>query len=223
MEKAAKNDLKWLHRDEWAWAERYLQERANSLGSSAAFIPRRRNPDYSGTVELIRFFEQHAAGLKLVERMKNALRQRRYRSPSNGKQACTFSLPNSTVKKLRRLAAAPGQTETSIVTELIDDLYSFTQEQQRKAKQLKGATQSEQKAAKQTNAMLKRQLDEAMKHLERHVELLVMWESSMETNHPPFNGDEADARREVEKRMKGIKRSLNLIAFKHDVVSERLI
>ncbi|MNF07435.1 hypothetical protein D3C80_2076130 [compost metagenome] len=71
--------------------------------------------------------------------------------------------------------------------------------------------------------MLKRQLDEAMKHLERHVELIVMWESSMETNHPPFNGDEADAHREVEKRMKGIKRSLNLIAFKHDVVSERLI
>ncbi|KAA6178317.1 hypothetical protein F3K50_05220 [Pseudomonas marginalis] len=94
--------------------------------------------------------------------MKNALRQRRYRSPSNGKQACTFSLPNSTVKKLRRLAAAPGQTETSIVTELIDDLHSFTQEQQRKAKQLKDAAQSEQKVAKQTNAMLKRQLDEAM-------------------------------------------------------------
>ena len=80
----------------------------------------------------------------------------------------------------------------------------------------------QREAAKQTNAMLKRQLDEAMKHLVRHVELLVMWESSMKTN-PPFNGDEADAHREVKKRMKGIKRSLNLIAFKHDVVSERLI
>lgn len=109
------------------------------------------------------------------------------------------------------------------MTELIDDLHSFTQEQQRKAKQLKEAAQSEQKAAKQTNAMLNRQLDEAMKHLERHVELLVMWESSMETSPPPFNGDEADARREVEKRMKGVKRSLNFTAFEHNVVSERLI
>ena len=79
----------------------------------------------------------------------------------------------------------------------------------------------QREAAKQTNAMLKRQLDEAMKHLVRHVELLVgnrRWKPI-----PPFNGDEADAHREVKKRMKGIKRSLNLIAFKHDVVSERLI
>jgi len=49
-----------------------------------------------------------------------------------------------------------------------------------------------------------------------------MWESSMEINHTPFNGDEADARREIEKRMTGVQRSLNFIAFEHDVVSERL-
>jgi hypothetical protein len=71
--------------------------------------------------------------------------------------------------------------------------------------------------------MLRSQLEEVMKHLERHLELLVMWETSMESNQPPFDGDETDARREVEKRMKGIKRSLNVIAFKHDVIGERLI
>ncbi len=222
MEKAAKKTTKWLHQDEWQWVERYLQQRAPQTIREVAF-KKFRAPGYAGTQQIIKDLEQTPDGLKLIERLKNALRQRRYRSPGNGRQACTFSLPDSTIKRLRRLAKAPGQSKTSIVTELIDGLHNLTQEQQRKAKLLKEAVQSELKAAKQTNAMLKRQLEVAMKHLERHMELLVMWETTMETSQPPFDGDEADARREVDKRMKGVKRSLNLIALEHDVVSERLI
>ena len=82
--------------------------------------------------------------------------------------------------------------------------------QQAKAKQLKEDARVQQKAANQVNAMLRHQLDEAMNHLARNIELLVMWETSMETNQPPFDGEEADLHREVEKRMKGIKRGAQL-------------
>lgn len=214
-----KKSLKWLRQDEWQWAECYLRDRA----PSELFLGIFGSPSHAKTTRIIERLGQNIDGLRLIERLKNALRQRRYRSPSNGRQACTFSLPNSTVKNLRRLAKAPSQSETLIVTELIDGLHSLTKEQQTKAKQLKEATQIEQKAAKQMNAMLKSQLDEVMNHLERHMELLVMWETSMNASQPPFDGDETDARREVDKRMKGIKRSLNIIALKHDIISERLI
>lgn len=221
MENVAKNAPKWLHQDEWEWAERYLQDRAPHSISNIV-LSRFRDPGYAGTMQIIENLERVADGLKLIERLKNALRQRRYRSPSNGRKACTFSLPNSTVKNLRRLAKARGQSETLIVANLIDELGSITKEQQSEAKQLKEVARLEREAAKKTTSLLRSQLDEVLKHLERHVELLLMWETSMETNQPPFAGDETDARREVEKRMREIKRSLNVIAFKHDIISERL-
>lgn len=211
-----------MHQDEWQWAERYLQERAPPSISNIVFA-QFRALGYAGTEQIIEDLEQTRDGLKLIERLKNALRQRRYRSPSNGRQVCAFSLPNSTVKNLHHLAKTRGLPETLLVAELIDGLDSRTKEQQTKIKQLKEAARLQGEAAKQANSLLRSQLDEVMKHLERHMELLVMWETAMETIHPPFDGDESAACREVEKRMKGIKRSLNLIAFKHDVVSERLI
>lgn len=218
----AKNAPKWMREDEWEWAERYLQERA-PYSLRDIVHARFRAAGYAGTVQIIDDLEKVPDGLKLIERLKNALRQRRYRSPGNGRKACTFSLPNATVKHLRRLAKLHEQPETLIVTNLIDGLNSATKERQEETKRMKEAARLEREAAKQTNTLLRNQLDEAMKHLERHVELLLMWETSMETNQPPFTGDEIDARRKVEKRMSKIKRSLNVIAFKHDIIGERLI
>ena len=217
-----KNAPKWMRQDEWEWTERYLQERAPKSLSNIVHA-RFRAAGYAGTVQIIHDLEKVPDGLKLIERLKNALRQRRYRSPGNGRKACTFSLPNATAKNLRHLAKLHEQPETLFVTNLIDGLNSATKEQQAERKQMKEAARLEREAAKQTNTLLRNQLDEAMKHLERHVELLLMCETSMETGQPPFAGDEADVRLEVEKRMKGIKRSLSTIALKHDIVSARLI
>ncbi|MNW19998.1 hypothetical protein D3C71_2202010 [compost metagenome] len=50
-----------------------------------------------------------------------------------------------------------------------------------------------------------------------------MWELSLEAAQPPFEGDETQARLEVEKRMKGVQRELRIIAAKHALTSERLI
>lgn len=214
-----KKNLNWLRQDEWQWAECYLRDRA----PRELFLGNFGSPSHAKTTLIIENLGQHLDGLRLIERLKNALRQRRYRSPSNGRQACTFSLTNKTVTTLNSLAKSQDKTETFIVTGLIDGLGSITKEHKNQIKQLNEAARLERKAAKQANALLKSQLDEVMNHLERHVELLVMWETSMNASQPPFDGDETDARREVEKRMKGIKRSLNIIAFKHDIISERLI
>lgn len=215
----AESNTKWLHQNEWEWAEVYLRKRA----PREIFLGRFDNPGYARTARIIEDIEQTTEGMKLIERLKNALRQRRYRSPSNGRQACTFSLPTKTVTRLRHLANKHEQTETSIVAALIDGLGDMTKTQQAREEQLKKTAQIERQAANQAKSLLKAQLEEAMKQLERQVELVVMWELSLEAAQPPFEGDETEARREVDKRMKGVQRALRIIAAKHAITSERLI
>ncbi|MNZ60576.1 hypothetical protein D3C78_786480 [compost metagenome] len=99
----------------------------------------------------------------------------------------------------------------------------MTKTQQAREEQLKKTAQIERQIANQAKSLLKAQLEEAMKHLERQVELVVMWELSLEAAQPPFEGDETQARLEVEKRMKGVQRELRIIAAKHALTSERLI
>ncbi|KPM62817.1 hypothetical protein HB13667_16665 [Pseudomonas putida] len=209
----------WLRQNEWEWAEAYLRKRA----PRDIFLGRFDKPGYARTTQIIEDIEQTTEGIKLIERLKNALRQRRYRSPSNGRKACTFSLPTKTVTRLRHLANKHDQPETSIVAALIDGLYDMTKTQQAREEQLKKTAQIERQIANQAKSLLKAQLEEAMKHLERQVELVVMWELSLEAAEPPFEGDETQARLEVDKRMKGVQRELRIIATKHALTSERLI
>lgn len=85
------------------------------------------------------------------------------------------------------------------MTELIEGLDSLAKQQQAKAKQFKEDAKIQQKPANQVNAMLWHQLDEAMNHLTIHIELLVMWQTTMESNQPPFDGEDAEVRRKFEK------------------------
>ena len=52
----------------------------------------------------IHAIQQQEGGGGFISRMRNALRQRKYRSTSNGRKAYTFVLPTELGRQLERLA-----------------------------------------------------------------------------------------------------------------------
>ncbi|QJI30357.1 hypothetical protein HKK55_17155 [Pseudomonas sp. ADAK18] len=217
-----RNELKWLRRsgDEWRWVQQYISRHADARmrGNTERFA-RRKVEGYDQVVVDIADFEQTTEGLKFVTRLKNALRQHRYRSASNGRKPCTFSLPNSTRASLSRRAKDNRVTETEVVTMLIDDAEWAARKHSEREKTLKTTLALERMRSELAIESLKAQFEETMKHLERSTERLVMWEQAMESEQPPFEGDKENVKREVEKRLKKVKTVNAIIALSYDVPS----
>ncbi|SDV01009.1 hypothetical protein [Pseudomonas mucidolens] len=218
-----RNELKWLRRsgDEWRWVQQYISRHADARmrGNTERFA-RRKVEGYDQVVVDIADFEQTTEGLKFVTRLKNALRQHRYRSASNSRKPCTFSLPNSTRANLSRLSKANWVTETAVITTLIDDAEWAARKHTEREKSFKTSLTLERKRSELALEAANAQLEQTMKHLERATEQLVMWELAMESEHPPFNGDQEKIRQEVEKRLKKVKTMNAIIALSYALPNE---
>jgi hypothetical protein len=212
------NELKWLRNDEWQWAQQYMDEHADPAMHAAAlhFAPKMAF-DYAQTVNYIAYFEQTVEGLKFVTRLKNALRQHRYRAPSHGRKLCTFTLPNSTKGNLSRIAKDHSLTETQVITVLIDDADQLAKKHSEQEKKLRASKNAERNRSLLATGALKAQLDATMKHLERTTELVVMWQQSTRTEQPPASGNSGSVKQEVEKQMKLVKERNALIGSSHGV------
>lgn len=212
------NELKWLSRsgDEWRWVQQYISRHAEARmrGNTERFA-RRKVEGYDQVVVDIADFEQTTEGLKFVTRLKNALRQHRYRSASNGRKPCTFSLPNATRTSLSRQAKQNRVTETAVIQTLIDDAEWAIRKHTERKRTLKTTLTLERKRSELALEAANAQLEQTMKHLERTTEQLVMWELAMESEQPPFNGDQEKVRQEVEKRLKKVNTMNAIIALSH--------
>src|SRR3546814_2118026 len=65
---------------------------------------------YHSLAESIHELEKYAAGVKLIERMRNSIRQRRYRLAEGGRKTCSFTLRSeehtSELQSLMRISYA---------------------------------------------------------------------------------------------------------------------
>ncbi|AZE62730.1 MULTISPECIES: hypothetical protein [Pseudomonas fluorescens group] len=218
-----KPELRWLRRsaDEWQWAQEYISKHADAaMRSDIRRFARRMEGGYDQVVADIAHLEQTAEGLKFVIRLKNALRQHRYRAPSHGRKPCTFSLPNATRTNLSRLSKVNRITETAVITALIDDAEWAARKHIEREKNLKTSLALERKRAEFALESTNAQLEQTLKHLERATEQLVMWELAMESEQPPFNGDQEKVRLEVEKRLRKVKKMNAIIALSHGLPNE---
>ena len=218
-----KRELRWLRRsgDEWQWAQEYISKHADvAMRSGIRRLARRMEGGYDQVVADIAHLEQSAEGLKFITRLKNALRQHRYRAPSHGRKPCTFSLPSATRANLSRLSKANRATETAVITTLIDDAEWGARKHSEREKNFKTSLTLERKRAELALEAANAQLEQTIKHLERTTERLVMWELAMESEQPPFNGDQEKVRLEVEKRLKKVKTMNAIIALSHSQPEE---
>ncbi|VVM55571.1 hypothetical protein [Pseudomonas fluorescens] len=218
-----KREPRWLRRssDEWQWAQEYISKHADiAMRSDIERFARRMVEGYDQVVADIAYLEQSAEGLKFVIRLKNALRQHRYRAPSHGRKPCTFALPSATRANLSRLSKANRVTETAVITTLIDDAEWAARKHSEREKNLKTSLTLERKRAELAVEAANAQLEQTIKQLERTTERLVMWELAMESEPPPFNGDLEQVKQEVEKRLKKVKRMNAIIALSHNLPNE---
>ncbi|TWC11959.1 MULTISPECIES: hypothetical protein [unclassified Pseudomonas] len=213
--------LKWLreHEGEWRWAADYLVE---ALGpehiKSLAPNPSTRLETYESVVSVIRKLQRERP--ELVFRLQGTIRQRRYRSDSNGRKPLTFTLSNETITKLTSLARRHKVSEATLITALITQEGEALETQKNYEKQLKTAVALERKNGQQRAAFLTAQLDEALKHLERCLELVARWELMWPDDKPPTASDD-DIKKRVEPRMKELKDALAYIAFRDTLTTER--
>nr|WP_100549813.1 MULTISPECIES: hypothetical protein [unclassified Pseudomonas] len=213
--------LKWLRRqdDEWKWAAAYLRERLSakemtSLSSDALT----QFSSYENTASSIRQIQE--TRLDLIIKLQGAIRQRRYRSDSNGRKPRTFTLSKQTLSKLGSIAKRNDADETAVITALIEREGLAAEAERDYKKLLKEAIAQEQKIASQVEASLAAQRDEALKHAERFLKLLAQWELMKPDEKPPAASEEDIAKR-VEPRMKELQDAIAYVAFRGSVFTER--
>jgi hypothetical protein len=213
--------LKWLRKqdDEWKWAAEYLKHRLSADYMSKlkgdAFT---RFASYEHVASAIRQIQQDMP--VLVIRLQGAIRQRRYRSDSNGRQPITFTLTNETIDRLHAIAQKQKKDETATITSLIKEEGKALNAERDYKRQLKESVARKLAIASQQSALLKAQLDEALKHAERYLTLLARWELMRPDEAPPTASDE-DVSKLVESKMKGLKDKLGYIAFRDAVTTDR--
>ena len=119
--------LNELDRKEAEWAASYLSKRwPEGLKAKPSPTPPML---YHSLAESIHELEKYAAGVKLIERMRNSIRQRRYRLAEGGRKTCSFTLPLNTKDKLKILAKNADTTETAIIESLIAGALQSSQDQ----------------------------------------------------------------------------------------------
>ncbi|WHL27421.1 hypothetical protein QJS63_23795 [Pseudomonas juntendi] len=138
---------------------------------------------YHSLAESIHELEKYAAGVKLIERMRNSIRQRRYRLAEGGRKTCSFTLPLNTKDKLKILAKNADTTETAIIESLIAGALQSSQDQKegkRREALEKTITRNSSKLAQELNKI---RLEVTTKHLDASLRRLAGRYTS--TNRPP--------------------------------------
>lgn len=189
--------------EDWMWVGEYLQERKPDI---AKFW--RSEITYEDVKTAIDVLNDDPDGRELITKLCGAYRQRKYRSPTNGRQARTFSLPNAAIGKLRRIKLT-DKTETETVIDLINGAETMLRDHREQKNKLKVALAWEREKSKQAATSFKAQLEEAIKQFRPSLRRLAIWEEVYGGDLPYAGIDEQDINEQVEKAIKQIKRAIS--------------
>ena len=191
----ATEKITWLKKDraEWKWALRYIEANADwSIARDIRDIwPSRnfREPNHEIVEEIIRHLHKTEHGRDFIKRLRNALRQHRYRSSTSGKQISTFALPTKTKNALRSNARRQGKSESDLVTEALDQSGKLIEEHRQQEQRLKKKHELELTRAKQRSELLEIKHHEAMRQIQKLATRLAIWELALEAEHPGITVD----------------------------------
>lgn len=213
----------WLNEkdsDEWRWAAGYLSSRcSSSLQDKLSILA---DTKFSQLIRSIHALESEAEGVKLIERLRNAIRQRRYRLSKGGRKTCSFTLPLEIKATLKRLAKSSKTTETALIQRLIEDAAQLAEAQKETRHQenlMAKVTRNTSKLAHELNQI---RIAENQKHLLHCLKRLALWETSMGDELPALNPDEeAAANALAEKRMRATQEAIGASVAKHEMMSPR--
>ncbi|SEJ66198.1 hypothetical protein SAMN05216201_11394 [Pseudomonas linyingensis] len=156
--------LSWIDKgnsEQIQWAADYLRQRG-SLSKEAATLGVR---DYEALLKEGLYLEKSAEGVRTLQRMQAAWRQRIYRQPHHGRKPYTFTLPTQTKQHLSRQAEKCGHTETEHLIQLIDQGYEEAIRSSRRMKEVRAKERKDLPRLKAEVVFLQLREKELTKHL----------------------------------------------------------
>ncbi|MER1218708.1 hypothetical protein AAA602_27565 [Pseudomonas aeruginosa] len=219
---AAPSWLKEKDNEEWKWAASYLSSRwPSTLQSKPSLLA---DVDFSYLLKSIHALESEVEGVKLIERLKNAIRQRRYRLAKGGRKTCSFTLPRETKATLKSLAKSHAITETALIQRLIEGAAQATSEQKEAMYREAQAAKVIRNSRKLAQELDKVRIEETQKQLRHCLKQLALWEISVggELVLPrPGPAGEAQATALTEQRMRVIREVIEASVAEHKILNPR--
>jgi hypothetical protein len=152
----------------------------------------------------------------------NALRQHRYRSFEKGKIICTFALPASTKKALRKNAEWLGKSESDLVDEALNQSERLIEEHRQREQRLEKARELERKRAKQRIELLRVKHHEAMRQIQKLATCLPIWELALRAEHPDINVDQGMLPDTAKEKTKAVKKAIKTAVARWDFLQARV-
>ena len=137
--------LEWIDKNDYLqqrWAHEYLQGKGR-------IDQQRRASTHEYLLGVGKSLEESDAGQGLLGKMKNAWRQKKYRSPDKGRKACTFKLETGVKKELSSLARRSRTNETSLLTTLISNESQALTDLKKELKQVNDRHKAQLSASKE--------------------------------------------------------------------------
>ena len=216
------NWLKEKDSDEWRWAAGYLWNRCSS--SLQNKLSPLADTNFSYLVRSIHALESEAEGVKLIERLRNAIRQRRYRLSKGGRKTCSFTLPLKTKTTLKSLAKSSKTTETALIERLIEgaaQVASVQEEAMRREAQVAKVIHNSRKLEQELDKV---RIDETRKQLHHCMKQLARWEKFLQEELPELSPEaEATATALAESRMRAIQEAISAAVAKREMLSPRSV
>lgn len=207
----------WLNeddREEWQWAANYLSKHCperlkDKLSLMAPTI-------FSSLVRSTYALEKEAEGVKLIQRLRNAIRQRRYRAAEGGRQTCSFTLPKATKAKLKTLAKGYKVTETRLIESLLESAAQQAAAKKQEALREVDNAKVNRSESKLAQELLQVRVDATKKQLHHCLKQLMQWETYLKEALPDLSPeDEATATALTQKRLHEIDEAIDAAVSKH--------
>lgn len=214
--------LKWLRNQEaeLKWVLNYVQKTASPklLSRFEDEQPDGERSRYQDIIAGIHSMESTPAGPAYISRLRNALRQRKYRSASKGRKAYTFVLPTELGRRLDELANGAGWRKGEVVEDMMGEHARLQAEHQRSIALLGQRHKTDLANAETASLTWQERYKEAMKQIEQLANEVARL-SLRQKSSPPSDVETEDAlvskaaKKIVDKAKRAIQEGTQLLAF----------
>lgn len=217
--------IRWLKKEtaEWQWVCDYMESNASvAVSEDIRNILRKREPSHEVIEEIIRHLTRTERGRDFIKRLRNALRQHRYRSSENGKMICTFALPTKTKNALRKNAEKLSKSESNLVDEALNQSEKLIEEHRQREQRLEKVRELERKRAKQRIELCRIKHHEAMRQIQMLATRLSIWELALGAEHPDINVDQTMLAETAKEKINAIKKAIKTAVTKWEFLQARV-
>lgn len=203
--------IRWLKKKnaEWQWVCDYIEGNASlAIAEDIRDALKDREPSHEVIEEIIRHLMRTERGRNFIKRLRNALRQHRYRSSENGKIICTFALPTKTKEALSKNAEKLRKSESDLVDAALNESEKLIEEHRQREQRLEEAGELERRRAKRRINLLEVKHHEAMRQIQMLATRISIWELAIGAEHPDFSVDQTMLANATKEKTKAVKKAI---------------